>query len=96
MVTAPMDAAERLARAWVEAGLCACVNVLPARSVYRWKGDVVAEAEATLVIKVAEQRVEALRERVLRDHPYELPEFVVLDVDEERSHGPYLEWVRGT
>ena len=39
LVTAPEDAAPRMAMALVEERLAACVNLVPGvRSVYRWKG----------------------------------------------------------
>lgn len=89
------DDAPRLARALVEQGLAACVNIIPAvTSVYRWKGEVTHDTEATLLIKVAAERVEAVRDAIIELHPYEVPEVVVLSVDADRSHRPYVEWVR--
>lgn len=89
------DEASSLARALVEEGLCACVNVLPAvRSVYRWEGAIHDEPECTLIIKVAKGGVQALRERLVALHSYDVPEVVVLAVDAEASHGPYVDWVR--
>lgn len=96
LVTAPPEAADSLARTLVDEGLCACVNVLPGvRSHYRWKGEVQSDAEAMLLIKVAEAGIPALRGRLLSLHPYELPEFLVLAVDAARSHEPYMRWVLG-
>lgn len=91
----PPDAAETLARTVVEAGLAACVNLVPGvKSIYRWQGDVVEDGETTLVIKAAAADVPALRKALVDRHPYEVPEFVVLEVDVEASHAPYVEWVR--
>src|SRR6187399_589592 len=47
LVTAPDEAvATELARAWVERGLAACVNVVPGlTSVYRWEGAVESARE---------------------------------------------------
>ena len=90
----PPDQAERIALALVEERLVACVNAYPARSVYRWKGAVEKEDEVTLVIKAPADGVTRLRERLLELHPYELPEFVVLDVDLGASLPAYVAWVR--
>jgi periplasmic divalent cation tolerance protein len=73
--------AAALARALVEARLAACVNIVERiRSVYRWEGRVEDDAEQLLIIKTADARLDALREELFRQHPYEVPEFVVLPV----------------
>lgn len=92
LVTCPVDSAETLARALVEARVAACVNVLPSvTSLYRWKGEVSRDAEALLLIKTTGAGFEALRREVLSHHPYELPEVIALDVSD--GHAPYLEWI---
>jgi periplasmic divalent cation tolerance protein len=84
--------AERLARALVERGLAACVNVVPGvTSVYRWQGKVEAEAEHLLVIKTTAEGFEPLRAALVSLHPYEVPEVVALPV--RGGHGPYLAWL---
>jgi periplasmic divalent cation tolerance protein len=90
----PPDRADSIARTLVEERLVACVNAYPVRSTYRWKGQVEVEAETTLMMKVASEAVGRLRERLRQLHPYELPEFVVLAVDVERSLDEYVAWVR--
>ena len=76
----------------VEERLAACVNRLPGvRSTYRWEGAVHEDSEVLLVIKTAEDRFEALRERVVALHPYELPELVAVKV--AAGLAPYLRWV---
>jgi periplasmic divalent cation tolerance protein len=94
LVTAPSpEVAASLARALVEARLAACGNVLPGvRSIYRWEGKVCDEPETLLVLKTTRGRLEALRDEVLRRHPYQVPEVVALPV-EGGSEG-YLAWVR--
>ncbi len=90
----PAEQAEPLARALVEQRLAACVNLLPGvTSLYRWEGRICADAEVTLLIKTASDRVEALREGILALHPHTVPEFVVLRVDGTASLPAYLEWV---
>jgi periplasmic divalent cation tolerance protein len=80
-----------LARTLVEEQLAACVNVLPPMtSLYRWKGSVEEDQERQLVIKTLPARVEALRERLLELHDYELPEFLVLDATGSQA---YLAWI---
>ena len=93
LVTAPsVDSAAAMARALVEEGLCACGNVVPGiRSIYLWEGKVHDEPEALLVLKTVRRLVPALKERLPRLHPYQVPEMLVLPVED--GLGPYLEWV---
>ena len=80
-----------LARTLVEDRLAACVNVLPAMtSIYRWKGGVEQDREQQLVIKTTPEKVPALEARLRDLHPYELPEFVVLNA---AASAAYAEWV---
>lgn len=95
LVTVPdVEVGRSLAREVVEARLAACGNVVPGLfSVYRWKGEVHQDPEALLILKTTSSVIEALREKVLELHPYEVPEFLVLPV--EHGHPPYLRWVMG-
>jgi periplasmic divalent cation tolerance protein len=93
LVTAPSaEQAAALARALVEARLAACGNVVPGlRSIYRWEGQVRDEPEALLVLKTTRDRLEALRERLLALHPYDVPEVLALPV--EAGSAAYLAWL---
>ena len=85
--------ATSIARALVEEGLAACVNVLgEVRSVYRWRGSVEEAQERLLVIKARADRLDALAARIVALHPYEVPELLALPV--ARGLGTYLEWLR--
>lgn len=93
LTNVPPAQAESLARTLVEEGRAACINLGPVRSVYSWKGALCVDDEVTFWMKVADHGVEALRQRVLELHPYELPEFIVLPVERDGSHPAYLDWV---
>lgn len=81
-----------LARTLVDERLAACVNVLPVMvSVYRWKGSVEQDKEHQVIMKTSSDRLPALEKRLRQLHPYELPEFLVLDV---AGGAAYLAWVR--
>jgi periplasmic divalent cation tolerance protein len=84
--------AERIATALVEEQLAACVNRIPGvASTYRWQGKVCRDSEQLLLIKTTRGCFEALRERIIALHPYELPEVIAVDI----VHGsaPYLDWI---
>lgn len=81
-----------LARELVESRLAACVNVIPAiQSIYRWQGKVEEEGEQLLLIKTGDERLDELHAKIRERHPYEVPEFVVMAIEEIR--GPYREWL---
>ncbi len=92
--TMPDEAdATELARALVARRLAACVNLLPgARSIYRWQGEPRADDEVLLLIKTTRGRVDALREWLDHHHPYDVPELIVLPIEDGLPS--YLEWVR--
>jgi|WetSurMetagenome_2_1015567.scaffolds.fasta_scaffold1260757_1 periplasmic divalent cation tolerance protein len=87
------DQAKELARPLVDGRLAACVTMLPgARSIYRWRDAVTEEAEVVLLMKTTRDRVPALRARIQSLHPYEVPEILVLGVEE--GSRDYLAWLR--
>lgn len=93
LATAPsQEVALELARALVDARLAACVNVLPATSVYRWEGKVHEEAEHVLVIKTRRTYIDDIRDLFSDRHPYDLPEVISLEVEDGSAE--YLKWLR--
>jgi len=84
--------AHSLANELVDQRLAACVNIIPQLySVYRWKGVVENDSEQLLLIKTTDERVEALRQMLFERHPYEVPEFVVLEP--EGVAQAYRQWL---
>jgi periplasmic divalent cation tolerance protein len=92
-VTAPSaEQAAAIARVLVDERLAACGNVVPGlRSIYRWEGKVHDEAEALLLLKTTRERFDALRDRVIALHPYEVAEVIAVRV--ESGSAPYLRWI---
>ena len=90
--TMPDDGrADVLARTLVEEQLAACVHVhAPIASTYRWNGAVQREAERAVVIKTVRDRVAPLEARLHTLHPYELPEFIVVEAG---GSARYVKWI---
>lgn len=81
-----------LARDLVERRLAACVNIVERiRSFYRWKGAVEDDSEQLLIIKTSEEKVDHLRDALFARHPYEVPEFVVIRMDDVSP--AYAAWI---
>ena len=75
------DDAGDLASRLVERRLAACVNILGAvSSIYRWKDRVTDDQEQLLLIKTVDERIGAIRAFFVENHPYEVPEFIILDI----------------
>ena len=93
LTTMAADAdAEELARTLVAERLVACVNVLPPmQSIYRWEGQVETAAERQLIMKTSRDRVEDLKARLGRMHPYDVPEILVIGIEDGGQS--YLDWV---
>lgn len=91
LVTVPPAQAAELARTLVQSRLAACVNTLPAQSVYRWDGDVVEEPETLLLIKTTGERYPELERFIRERHSYEVPEIVALPVD--RALPEFASWL---
>ncbi len=84
--------AERLAKTLVEARVAACVNVVRGiSSHYEWKGQLHADTELLLIIKTRLERFAELEALIQKNHPYEVPEIIALDVVTGATS--YLDWV---
>ncbi|MBE0543159.1 MAG: divalent-cation tolerance protein CutA [Verrucomicrobia bacterium] len=93
LVTAPdLKTARRLAIAALEAKLIACANLVPRiESHYWWQGKLERGNEVLMILKTTRACLAKLEKLVVREHPYDTPEFLVLPL----AHGNtrYLEWL---
>lgn len=94
LTTLPAAAdAAAFGRTLIDERLAACVNVLPVmQSIYRWQQAVQQDDERQLVIKTWRDRLPSLEARLKSLHPYEVPEFLVLEAVGGSS--AYLEWLQ--
>jgi periplasmic divalent cation tolerance protein len=95
LVTAPeKKTARKLARKVLEEKLVACVHLVPGiESHYWWMGKIDSGREILMLLKTSNSKLKALEKLILAAHPYETPEFVVLDIA-GGSLG-YLDWIAG-
>jgi periplasmic divalent cation tolerance protein len=86
------ELAGRIAKALVETGEAACVNIVPGiRSIYRWEGKICDEGESLLIIKSAAEKFDRIRSLIRSLHSYQVPEVVAVSIAEGDSE--YLHWL---
>lgn len=86
------DQAERIAQTLIEEKLCACIQIIgPLNSIYRWEGRISNEKEYLLNVKTDRVKVPACKARLMQLHTYDLPEVIVLHIDD--ANEAYAKWV---
>lgn len=80
-----------MARQLVEARLAACVQSIPIRSTYRWKGKIEHSRETLLLAKTRRSHERQMVAFIRRHHPYELPEVVAVPIVGGLPN--YLQWI---
>jgi len=87
-----MNQARRIADALIERKQAACVNIISGvQSIYRWKGKAEEAEEWMMLIKTTADAFEHVYETIKELHSYELPECMVLAV--ENGSPEYLRWI---
>lgn len=84
--------ADRMAAEIVARRLAACVQVEgPVVSHYLWRGKAERSEEHRLCLKFLPSQLHTLEAFVLKHHPYDTPEWIV--VEAERAAEKYLSWM---
>ena len=93
--TDSQSSANELAASIVEQQLAACVNIIQGiTSVYHWNNEIQHDQEWLLLIKTTDDMSEALKEAIMKIHPYDSPELISVDVTDGLPD--YLQWVQDT
>ncbi|MET8347619.1 divalent-cation tolerance protein CutA [Streptomyces microflavus] len=86
------DAARKLSRSAVEAGLAASGQVTgPIETTYRHLGEVSEGSEYQVTFRTTGDRREALEKHLVDNHPYDSPEVIAFTIDAGRAE--YLDWI---
>jgi len=73
--------------------LIACANIIRIRSIYRWRGKMLDEAEFAVIMKTRTGLVKKAIAEAAKVHPYELPCLVSYEMGEGLP--AYLKWIDG-
>lgn len=86
------DEAERIAAALIDERLAACVQILPATSVYRWEGKMERTEEHVLHIKTRAGLADRVEAKIRALHSYKVPELLMLAV--AGGSADYFAWMK--
>jgi len=85
--------ANHIADALVHEKLAPCASVVPeVFSTYWWDGDVQSAKESLLIVKTKSDLFEALKDRVLELHSYDVPEIICMPL--VKASEDYLSWMK--
>ena len=92
IVTAPVRDAEKIGRIAVEKKLAACVNIIgKIKSIYWWKNKLNTDNESMLIFKTIKGKIGDLLSAIKKEHTYEVPEIIVLNIEE--GNPDYFKWI---
>ena len=92
VTTSGREEAERIAGLLVGAGLSPCVNIIPSCiSVYQWKNKMNRDEESLMIVKTSESSFEAVRELIEKNHSYDVPEIISVEISQlSPAYAAYL------
>lgn len=71
------------------------MSIIPGvKSLYWWRGKIERSSEVLLIAKTSSKLVDSVIKEVKREHSYENPEIIALDVS--KGSEDYLKWIADT
>lgn len=87
-----IEEARRISRLLVAERLVACAQIIPwIESIYMWNSKLNTTQESLVFCKTRKTLCTRVKERILQETSYEIPEIVVQDIIE--GHAAYLRWI---
>ena len=75
------EEAKKISCGLVETKLAYCVNTIPSiQSTYLWDGKLCVDDELLLIIKTKEEKFSMLKDWILKNHSYDIPEVIALSI----------------
>ncbi len=91
-ISAPVDAAEGIAREIVTRKLAACAQVTAnVTSVYWWKENIETDPERLILLKTRRYLLPGMKDLLRQIHPYEVPELIFVPIT--GCAESYLAWL---
>lgn len=87
-----IEEARRISRLLVSERLVACAQIIPwIESIYTWNTKLNTTQESLCICKTHKRCYARVKERILQETSYEVPEIIVQEIIE--GHEAYLSWV---
>lgn len=87
--------AQNIAKELLQQKLVACVNIsAKMKSLYHWQGEINETQEYLLLMKTSAEKVVKLELTLSNLHPYDVPEFIVINIDDGSSN--YFSWINSS
>ena len=83
--------AEKISLRLLKKRLIACANIFPIRSMYRWKGKIMNEAENVIIAKTNEANFSRIVSDVKKIHSYEIPCTLKIDSSANKDFGKWAD-----
>lgn len=80
-----------LAELLLKEKLSACIQIMPIRSIYKWKGKTMNESEFLCLIKTKDSILDEVINFIKDNHPYDVPEVIVTQIIGGSSS--YFDWI---
>ncbi len=93
MTTVPnKETSQKMAKELLQQRLAACVTISAlCQSHYWWQGRMATDQEHVLFIKTRSSLYKDLEKKILKIHPYQVPEIIVVPLI--KGYGKYLDWI---
>jgi len=90
LTTLPAKAVKGFTNRIIGKKLAACVSVLPAASLFLWKGKKVRASERLLILKTKPPLRGMLQQEIRRVHPYKVPELLFLNTEASEAYSCWV------
>lgn len=81
-----VDVAKKIARHLLEKRMIGCANIFPITAMYWWEGKIEDGREVVLIVKTTSDRVEQVREEIIKIHPFDTPCILKIDADPNEKY----------
>jgi periplasmic divalent cation tolerance protein len=86
------EMAQKIGKGLLSKRLIACYNLSSIESAYWWKGELLEENEALVIMKTTTDKFDEIEKYFLKHSGYEIPELIALQP--EQVNKSYVNWVR--
>ncbi len=83
--------AKKIGKYLVEKRLAGCINIFPIESIYWWKGKIIEDKEAVLIVKTLKKNYSKIEKEVRKMHSYTIP--FIGQIEIKNVNKDYFNWL---